>query len=112
MVSTIAPTGQTNRPIIYAKVSCLGVKTVFLLLIIFVSDNDTGTILGLEVTWFVVVVISTLLILLVLIVAVSVCVCRRGSWNNRHGNSVQQQNASYSRKFNLIYLPKYCVKFN
>lgn len=66
----------------------------------FVTDNDTGTILGLEVTWFVVVVISTLLVLLVLIVAISVCVCRRGSWNNRHGNSVQQQNATYSCTYN------------
>ncbi|CAH1130339.1 unnamed protein product [Ceutorhynchus assimilis] len=60
------------------------------------QNNDTGTILGLEVTWFVVVVISTVLVLLVVIVAVSVCACRHGSWNNRHGNSVQQQNASYS----------------
>ncbi|XP_066262555.1 neuropilin and tolloid-like protein 2 isoform X1 [Euwallacea similis] len=57
------------------------------------QNNDTGTILGLEFTWFVVVVVSTLLVLLVLIVAISVCVCRKNSWNNRHGNSVQQQNA-------------------
>ncbi|KAH1024069.1 hypothetical protein HUJ05_003629 [Dendroctonus ponderosae] len=60
------------------------------------QNNDSGTILGLEVTWFVVVLISSLLVLLVLIVAISICVCRRGSWNNSHGNSVQQQNASYS----------------
>ncbi|CAH0558313.1 unnamed protein product [Brassicogethes aeneus] len=60
------------------------------------QNNDTGTILGLEVTWFVVVVISTLLVLLVLIVAVSICLCRRG-FNDRQGNgTVQQQNASYS----------------
>lgn len=63
-------------------------------------DNETGTILGLEVTWFVVVVISSLLVLLVLIVAVSICICRRG-WHSspRRGNgTVQQQNASYSCK--------------
>ncbi|XP_050306924.1 uncharacterized protein LOC126743748 isoform X2 [Anthonomus grandis grandis] len=60
------------------------------------QNNDTNTILGLEMTWFVVVVISTVLVVLVLVVAISVCVCRRGSWHNRHGNSVQQQNASYS----------------
>ncbi|XP_023310423.1 uncharacterized protein LOC111691584 [Anoplophora glabripennis] len=59
------------------------------------QNNETGTILGLEVTWFVVVVISTLLVLLVLIVAVSICICRRG-WNARPGNrTVQQQNAPY-----------------
>ncbi|XP_023028925.1 low-density lipoprotein receptor domain containing lost and found [Leptinotarsa decemlineata] len=61
------------------------------------QNNETGTILGLEVTWFVVVVISTLLVLLVLIVAVSICICRRG-WNNANsGNgTMQQQNATYS----------------
>ncbi|XP_019873178.1 uncharacterized protein LOC109601377 [Aethina tumida] len=61
------------------------------------QSNDSGTILGLEVTWFVVVVISTLLVLLVMIVAVSICICRKG-WNSRPGNgTVQQQNsASYS----------------
>ncbi|KAL1491008.1 hypothetical protein ABEB36_011670 [Hypothenemus hampei] len=60
------------------------------------QNNDTGTILGLEVTWFVVAIVSTFLVLLVLIVAVSVCVCRRGSWNhhNRHGNSVTQMYGS------------------
>ncbi|KAF7272817.1 hypothetical protein GWI33_014428 [Rhynchophorus ferrugineus] len=60
------------------------------------QNTETGTILGLEVTWFVVVVISTFLVLLVLIVGVSICVCRRSSWSHRSGNSIGQQNASYS----------------
>lgn len=65
----------------------------------FISANETSTILGLEVTWFVVVVISTLLVLLVCIVAISIRICRRG-WTVRSGNgNVQQQNASYSRKW-------------
>ncbi|XP_060516746.1 uncharacterized protein LOC132696131 isoform X2 [Cylas formicarius] len=59
------------------------------------QNNEKRTILGLAVTWFVVVVISTVLVFLVLIVAVSICICRRG-WNSRSGNVVQQQNASYS----------------
>lgn len=64
-----------------------------------IPANETGTILGLEVTWFVVVVISTVLVLLVCIVAISIPICRRG-WNVRSGNgNVQQQNASYSRKW-------------
>nr|CAI5853574.1 unnamed protein product [Callosobruchus analis] len=49
--------------------------------------------MGMEVTWFVVLLISTLLVLLVMIVAVSICICRRG-WHG--GRSIQQQNASYS----------------
>nr|CAH7745367.1 unnamed protein product [Callosobruchus chinensis] len=57
------------------------------------QNNDTGTIMGLEVTWFVVLLISTLLVLLVMIVAVSICICRRG-WHG--GRGIQQQNASYS----------------
>lgn len=66
---------------------------------LYVPANETGTILGLEVTWFVVVVISTVLVLLVCIVAISIPICRRG-WNVRSGNgNVQQQNASYSRKW-------------
>lgn len=59
------------------------------------KHNEAGTILGLEVTWFVVVVVSTLLLLLVCIVAVSICLCRRG-FNTRPGNNVQLQNTSYS----------------
>ncbi|KAJ8982021.1 hypothetical protein NQ317_007729 [Molorchus minor] len=65
------------------------------------QNNETGVILGLEVTWFVVVVISTLLVLLVLIVAISICICRRG-WNSRSGNgTVQQQNALYPHRLGL-----------
>ncbi|XP_056646634.1 uncharacterized protein LOC130451561 isoform X1 [Diorhabda sublineata] len=61
------------------------------------QNNDTGMILGLEMTWFVVVVVSALLVLLVLIVAVSVCICRMGWPHSSSGNgTVQQQNASYS----------------
>ncbi|XP_030762073.1 uncharacterized protein LOC115886888 [Sitophilus oryzae] len=60
------------------------------------QNNDTGTILGLEVTWFVVVVISTFLVFLMLILGVSICACRKGGWSHRPGNSVAQQNASYS----------------
>ncbi|KAJ3653213.1 hypothetical protein Zmor_012477 [Zophobas morio] len=61
------------------------------------QNNETGTILGLEMTWFVVTVISTLLILLVCIVAVSICLCRKG-WSSsaRSGNgNVPQPNAPY-----------------
>lgn len=65
-------------------------------LIYFFLDNDTGTILGLEITWFVVVVVSTVLVLLVLIVAAVICICRK-NWNTRP--TAQQPNASYSRKF-------------
>lgn len=52
-----------------------------------------------EVTWFVVAVVSTLLVLLVCIVAISICLCRRGL--NTRSNNVQQQNTSYSRKHQL-----------
>lgn len=64
-----------------------------------VADNENGTILGMEVTWFVVAVVSTLLVLLVCIVAISICLCRRGL--NTRSNNVQQQNTSYSRKRRL-----------
>lgn len=80
--------------------------TLLMIVTIFFSAKESGTILGLEVTWFVVVVISTLLVLLVLIVLVSICVCR-GGWNNtRSGNgSIQQQNAAsrkYTFNFNFV----------
>lgn len=61
------------------------------------SESDSGTILGLEVTWFVVMVISVLLLLLVCIVAISICICRRGCYIGS-GNGNVQQNASHSRK--------------
>lgn len=57
------------------------------------QNNETGTILGLEVTWFVVVVVSTVLVLLVLIAAAAICICRRNC-NTRP--TAQQPNASYS----------------
>ncbi|KAF5307741.1 hypothetical protein FQR65_LT06612 [Abscondita terminalis] len=60
------------------------------------QNNESGPILGLEVTGFVVVVVSILLVLLFLIAAVAICICRRGS-NARPRNTTQQQNASYSR---------------
>lgn len=60
------------------------------------QNNESGTILGLEVTWFVVVVVSTVLVLLVLIVAVSICICRRNCSNTRPIANAQQPNASYS----------------
>lgn len=57
------------------------------------QSNETGTILGLEVTWFVATTISAFLLLLVFSVAISICLCRK----SRNGNgNVQQQNASYS----------------
>lgn len=87
----------------------LNSKYVHIILILNFPDNETGTILGLEMTWFVVVVISTLLVLLVLIVAVSICICRRG-WNARPGNgTVQQQNASYSCKWLTFALSHFLI---
>ncbi|KAI4466132.1 low-density lipoprotein receptor-related protein 2-related [Holotrichia oblita] len=62
-------------------------------------NNDSGTILGLEMTWFVVLVVSILLILLVCIVAVSICLCRRGINNSRTSNSVPQQNYSLQQMY-------------
>ncbi|KAK4880833.1 hypothetical protein RN001_008979 [Aquatica leii] len=59
------------------------------------QNNESGPILGLEVTGFVVVVVSILLVLLFLIAAVAICICRRGA-NARPRNTTQQQNASYS----------------
>nr|XP_022918973.1 uncharacterized protein LOC111427861 [Onthophagus taurus] len=62
------------------------------------QNNETGTILGLEMTWFVVLIVSTLLVLLVCIVAVSICLCRRG-FNTRMSNNVPQQNYSLQQMY-------------
>ncbi|XP_025829405.1 uncharacterized protein LOC108733089 isoform X2 [Agrilus planipennis] len=57
------------------------------------QNNESNTILGMEMTWFVVMIVSLILIVFV-IIAVSVCICRK-SWIPRPSNSIQQ-NASYS----------------
>ncbi|XP_017772048.1 PREDICTED: uncharacterized protein LOC108559317, partial [Nicrophorus vespilloides] len=62
------------------------------------QNNDTGTIMGLEMTWFVVVVVSTLLLIAVCIVVVSICLCRRGL-ASRPGNNGQQQNYSLQQMY-------------
>lgn len=64
-----------------------------------ISDNEAGTILGLEKTWFVVVLVSMILVFLVCIVAVSICICKRYCYTCPTANS-QPSNTSYSCKFN------------
>lgn len=60
------------------------------------QNSDTGTILGMEMTWFVVVIVSTLLVLLVFIVAISICLCKKGLGGR---NNVQQQNYSLQQMY-------------
>lgn len=114
MESTTVPTVRTNPCVKVSKLQLPIFSTETFTVPFFISANETGTILGLEVTWFVVVVISTLLVLLVCIVAISIRICRRG-WNVRSGNgNVQQQNASYSRKWWLrpLYLSPLFLSFS
>lgn len=136
MESTIVQMGLMKLPVPSAKVSFHNpteIHTSLRLLRISISkilisllllpmcllDNESGTILGLEVTWFVVVVVSTVLVLLVLIVAVSICICRRNCSNTRPIANAQQPNASYSCKCthsiifvqhsSVYYISPYCI---
>lgn len=52
------------------------------------SDQDTNTLLGLELTWFVLVAVSSLLVVCACIVGIAICLCRRST---RHtGNNTMQ----------------------
>ncbi|XP_045472564.1 uncharacterized protein LOC123679177 [Harmonia axyridis] len=58
------------------------------------QNNESSTILGMELTWFVAALTTAILLFLVCLVGVFICICR---WNGRLPNgNVQQQNASYS----------------
>jgi len=61
------------------------------------QNNDSGTILGMEKTWFVVLIVITLLILLVFIVAVSICLCKKGIRDI--SSNAQQQNYSMQQMY-------------
>uniref|UniRef100_A0A1B0A2I5 EB domain-containing protein n=1 Tax=Glossina pallidipes TaxID=7398 RepID=A0A1B0A2I5_GLOPL len=56
------------------------------------QNETTNTVFGMDVTWFVLIVVSLLLILSAIIVGISICVCRRQEDNTTNQNTAIQCN--------------------
>uniref|UniRef100_A0A1A9VMY9 CUB domain-containing protein n=1 Tax=Glossina austeni TaxID=7395 RepID=A0A1A9VMY9_GLOAU len=54
------------------------------------QSETTNTVFGMDVTWFVLIVVSLLLILSAIIVGISICVCRRQEDNTTNQNTAIQ----------------------
>ncbi|KAI9587859.1 hypothetical protein GQX74_003705 [Glossina fuscipes] len=54
------------------------------------QNETTNTVFGMDVTWFVLIVVSLLLILSAIIVGISICVCRRQEDNTTNQNTAIQ----------------------
>lgn len=54
-------------------------------------DETTSTVFGVDMTWFVLIVVGVLLVLSALIVAIAICVCRRQDENAANQNTALQR---------------------
>lgn len=43
------------------------------------TDQDANTVLGMELSWFVLVAVSSVLVVSACIVSIAICVCRRST---------------------------------
>lgn len=107
MASTIVATTLTSLSRICVRVSNLAfvgpifdniLRKSYLLL-----DETTSTVFGVDMTWFVLIVVGVLLVLSAIIVAIAICVCRRQDEN------VASQNTALQCKLHLLlnYFPAY-----
>lgn len=55
----------------------------------FPIDQDSNTLLGLELTWFVLVAVSSILVICACTVGIAICLCRRSTRNV--GNNIQSK---------------------
>lgn len=53
------------------------------------ADQDPSTLLGLEMTWFILIAVSSLLVVSACIVGVSICICRRNAAIASNQNAFQ-----------------------
>ncbi|XP_034111374.1 uncharacterized protein LOC117572592 [Drosophila albomicans] len=54
------------------------------------QNETTSTVFGVDMTWFVLIVVGVLLVLSALIVAIAICVCRRQDENTANQNTALQ----------------------
>lgn len=66
-------------------------------------DETTSTVFGMDMTWFVMIVVSILLIISAAIVGITICVCRRQEETNNQHNTAMQCKKKF-HKSNICYL--------
>lgn len=54
-------------------------------------DQDSSTLLGMELTWFVLVAVSSILVVCAFIVGIAICICRRSTRGAGAGNGNAMQ---------------------
>lgn len=71
-----------------------GAYHTFMLIANSIPDETTSTVFGVDMTWFVLIVVGVLLVLSALIVAIAICVCRRQDENAANQNTALQRKYS------------------
>lgn len=94
MVSIIVATTPMSLFRISVKVSPVtdaAPKASLIHILLPFPDETTSTVFGVDMTWFVLIVVGVLLVLSALIVAIAICVCRRQDENAANQNTALQR---------------------
>jgi len=66
-------------------------------------DETTSTVFGVDMTWFVLIVVGVLLVLSAIIVAIAICVCRRQDENVASQNTALQCKLHFLLNYVTVY---------